>query len=119
MSRLPLHVLPTFCTVARLANLRAAADELHLTHSAVSQQIKLLEDTLGVTLFERRGRSIEPNEQAILLQHFVQAAFDELDVGGFRDCFGVEIALYGGNQRFDKGECREALDGYHVAGATA
>ncbi|HET6598403.1 MAG TPA: LysR family transcriptional regulator, partial [Burkholderiaceae bacterium] len=39
MSRLPLNTLPAFRTVARLANLRAAADELHLTHSALSQQI--------------------------------------------------------------------------------
>ena len=45
--RLPLHTLPTFRAVARLANLRAAAEELHLTHSAVSQQIRLLEEQLG------------------------------------------------------------------------
>ena len=45
--RLPLQTLPAFRAVARLANLRAAAEELHLTHSAVSQQIKLLEAQLG------------------------------------------------------------------------
>jgi LysR family glycine cleavage system transcriptional activator len=45
MARLPLHTLPAFRAVARLQNLRAAADELHLTHSAISQQIKQLEDT--------------------------------------------------------------------------
>lgn len=43
--------------------------------------IKLLEDTLGVELFERKGRAIEPNEQAILLAHYVQSAFDELTEG--------------------------------------
>ena len=36
MSRLPLNTLPAFRTVARLQNLRAAAESLHLTHSAVS-----------------------------------------------------------------------------------
>lgn len=36
----------------------AAADELHVTHSAVSQQIKGLETALGVRLFGRSGRSI-------------------------------------------------------------
>ena len=36
MARPPLHTLATFRVIARTANLRAAADELHLTHSAVS-----------------------------------------------------------------------------------
>lgn len=44
MPRLPLHVLPAFRIVARLANLRAAALELHLTHSAVSQQIEVAQE---------------------------------------------------------------------------
>ena len=66
--RLPLQTLPTFLTVARLANLRAAADELHLTHSAISQQIRLLEEQLGFQLFDRRGRRIVLNAagQALL-----------------------------------------------------
>ena len=46
MARLPLHTLPAFRTVAELQNLRAAADVLHLTHSAVSQQIRGLEEQL-------------------------------------------------------------------------
>src|SRR5690606_33905501 len=40
-----------------------------------------LEETLGVELFERKGRTIEPNEQAILLSHFVQAGFSEFEEG--------------------------------------
>ena len=77
----PLNALRVFHVVVRHRSFRSAAEELTVSPQAVSQQIKLLEDTLGVTLFERRGRSIEPNEQAILLQHFVQAAFDELSEG--------------------------------------
>ena len=42
---------------ARVQNLRAAAEALHLTHSAVSQQIRGLEEQLGFELFERRGRA--------------------------------------------------------------
>ena len=38
--RLPLHALAAFRTVAELSNLRAAAEVLHLTHSAVSQQLR-------------------------------------------------------------------------------
>ena len=56
MSRLPLHTLPVFRSAARSQNLRATALEMHLTHSAVSQQIGVLEQQLGFALFERRGR---------------------------------------------------------------
>ncbi|MCR5868468.1 MAG: LysR substrate-binding domain-containing protein [Aquincola tertiaricarbonis] len=81
MSRLPLHVLPTFCTVARLANLRAAADELHLTHSAVSQQIKLLEEQLGFQVFDRRGRRIALNAAGRALLRSAGPALAMLDEG--------------------------------------
>ncbi len=77
----PLNALRVFHVVVRHRSFRSAADELTVSPQAVSQQIRLLEDALGVTLFERKGRAIEPNEQAILLQHFVQAAFGELAEG--------------------------------------
>ena len=54
MPRLPLNTLVAFRSVAELQNLRAAAEVLHLTHSAVSQQIRGLEEKLGFALFERR-----------------------------------------------------------------
>ncbi|WP_103257188.1 LysR substrate-binding domain-containing protein [Tabrizicola aquatica] len=77
----PLNALRVFHTVVRHRSFRSAADDLGVSPQAVSQQIKLLEDTLGTELFERRGRAIEPNENAILLAHFVQAGFDELEEG--------------------------------------
>jgi LysR family transcriptional regulator, glycine cleavage system transcriptional activator len=77
----PLNALRVFQVVVRHRSFRAAADELRVTPQAVSQQVKLLEDSLGVELFERRGRAVEPNESAILLAHFVQAGFDELTEG--------------------------------------
>lgn len=80
-SRLPLHTLPTFRTVARLVNLRAAAEELHLTHSAVSQQIKLLENQIGFELFDRRGRRIVLNGAGAALLAAVEPALDRLDDG--------------------------------------
>ena len=80
-SRLPLHVLPTFCAVARLANMRAAAEELHLTHSAVSQQIQLLEEQLGFAVFDRRGRRIALNAAGAALLQSVAPALDQLDDG--------------------------------------
>ncbi len=77
----PLNALRVFQTVVRHRSFRGAADELSVTPQAVSQQIKLLEDTLGLELFARKGRAIEPNEQAILLAHHIQAGFDEFAEG--------------------------------------
>lgn len=77
----PLNALRVFHAVARHRSLRQAADELLVTPQAVGQQIKLLEDTLQVMLFERKGRSIEPTEAAILLSHYVRAGFDEFAEG--------------------------------------
>ena len=81
MARLPLNTLSAFRTVAELQNLRAAADVLHLTHSAVSQQIRGLEDQIGFDLFERRGRRVLLNPAGQALLRSVQSALDELDDG--------------------------------------
>jgi LysR family glycine cleavage system transcriptional activator len=67
--------------VAELANLRAAAEALHLTHSAVSQQIRGLEDRLGFALFERRGRRVVLNPAGQALLRSVQGALALLDDG--------------------------------------
>lgn len=58
MHALPLDTLPTFAAVARQGSMRAAGEHLHLTHSAVSQQIRLLEQRLGFALFHRQGRRL-------------------------------------------------------------
>ena len=81
LARLPLQTLPAFRAVARLANLRGAAEELHLTHSAVSQQIKLLEQRVGFLLFERRGRRVVLNAAGAALLRAVEPALAQLDDG--------------------------------------
>lgn len=55
----PLKSLIAFETAARLGSFGAAADELNLTPSAISHQIRGLEDALGITLFHRVGRVVE------------------------------------------------------------
>lgn len=47
-----------FEAAARHQNFARAAEELHLTHGAISRQIRQLEDALGVALFERRNRAV-------------------------------------------------------------
>jgi LysR family glycine cleavage system transcriptional activator len=79
--RLPLNTLAAFRAVAELQNLRAAAEALHLTHSAVSQQIRGLEEQLGFVLFERRGRRVVLNAAGQALLRSVQGALSLLDDG--------------------------------------
>ncbi|APG86956.1 glycine cleavage system transcriptional activator GcvA (plasmid) [Sinorhizobium americanum CCGM7] len=54
----PLNTLQAFEAAARLNSLSRAGDELHVTHAAVSGQIKKLEEWAGRRLFERSGRGI-------------------------------------------------------------
>lgn len=79
MSRLPsLNALRTFECVARLGSLRAAADQLHVTTSAVSHQLKKLEDDLGVRLLERTPQSVVLTEAGALYFESLRPAFDQL-----------------------------------------
>ncbi|MDD9894143.1 MAG: LysR substrate-binding domain-containing protein [Gammaproteobacteria bacterium] len=58
----PLQLLPAFEAAARLLSFKAAADELCVTPSAVSQQIKTLENLLGKELFQRSARQVTLTE---------------------------------------------------------
>lgn len=69
----PLKTLRAFEAAARHANFTAAADELSITHSAVSQQIRLLEEFLGRPLFAREARGV------VLLPH-AREYFTEVQV---------------------------------------
>ena len=58
----PLNSLKSFESAARHLSFTKAADELFVTQAAVSHQIKLLEDFLGVELFKRKNRALELTE---------------------------------------------------------
>lgn len=58
MQRLPLHALLGFASAARSGNLTRAAESLHLTVSALSHQIRALEERLGQRLFVRGPRGV-------------------------------------------------------------
>ncbi len=62
----PLATLRAFDAAARHLNFRLAAEELNVTHGAVAQQVRALEASLGVTLFERepRGLALTPTGRA-------------------------------------------------------
>ncbi|MGF7433417.1 transcriptional regulator GcvA [Pasteurella bettyae] len=59
----PLNSLKAFESAARFLSFTKAADELFVTQAAVSHQIKLLEDFLGIKLFIRKNRALELTEQ--------------------------------------------------------
>jgi LysR family glycine cleavage system transcriptional activator len=74
----PLRSFRVLEAAARHQNYTRAADELHLTHSAVSHQIHALEATLGVRLFERAGRQMRATESGRQLAQDVRATLDGL-----------------------------------------
>ena len=70
----PLDLLRGFEAAARHLSFTRAADELHLTQSAVSRQIKALEEHLGAALFTRRHRALLLTEAGQLLYRAVADA---------------------------------------------
>ncbi len=67
MKRIPVGPLRAFDVAARNLNLSAAAEEMNVTHAAVSRQVKQLEERLGVKLFERLPRGLKLTVHGALL----------------------------------------------------
>ena len=81
----PLNALRAFEAVARFLSFTKAADELLVTQSAVSRQVKNLEDILGVPLFLRKAQ-LELTEEGKRLLPVLTDSFDRMDqiIGSFR-----------------------------------
>lgn len=79
IARLNLNYLRIFLVVYRTRSMTLAAKQLHLTQSGVSQQIKSLEETLGITLFDRINRKIIPTDEAELLYQECSRRLDDLE----------------------------------------
>lgn len=85
MRRLPpLNSLRAFEATARLSSVTAAAEELRVSHSAVSQQIRQLEEYFGQKLFTRPGRRVEPTPAALAYLEDIRAALDRISVSSER-----------------------------------
>ena len=74
-----LETLRVFEVACRHGSYSEAARELHVTHSAVSQRIRQLEEELGLTLFERQGNRMVPTSSGLRLQAGVKSAFSEMN----------------------------------------
>src|ERR1700757_2005280 len=76
-----LHALRSFEAAARHGNFSRAGTELHITHGAISHQMKALERELGVALFHRRSRGVELTEPGRELATVVRDALDRIARG--------------------------------------
>lgn len=74
----PLTALRVFEAAARHLSFKKAADELHVTPAAISHQITLLEDFLGVRLFERRHRALALTPAAAASLDALSAGFNSI-----------------------------------------
>src|SRR5258706_14793753 len=81
-----------FEAAARHLNFTRAAEEMNVTHGAVSQRIRRLEEHLGMPLFRRGGRRMVLTEEGRLLLERVGNAIDEI-------AQGVEAIRSGNNDR--------------------
>lgn len=72
MRNLDLTALRSFVTVAETGGVTKAAGQLHLTQSAVSMQLKRLEESMGLSLLDRSGRGIALTQQGELLLSYAK-----------------------------------------------
>ncbi|WP_248918651.1 LysR substrate-binding domain-containing protein [Pseudomonas entomophila] len=75
----PLNALRYFDIAAETESFVRAAEHLHVTHGAVSRQVRLLEESLGVELFDRRNRAIFLTRAGRELQATTRAIFEQLE----------------------------------------
>ena len=77
----PLETFRFFEAAARHLNFTRAAEEMHVTHGAVSQRIKHLEEHLGAPLFQRSGRRMLLTDEGHRLLERVRAAISAIAEG--------------------------------------
>lgn len=75
----PIRGLRSFCVAAKCLSFKHAAEQLFLTPSAVSHQIKQLEEQLNITLFQRSVRSIELTSEGKLFFQSIQPIIEQLE----------------------------------------
>jgi LysR family glycine cleavage system transcriptional activator len=77
--RLPnFSALRAFEAAARHQNFSRAAEELHLTHGAISHQVRALEEELGTPLFVRNGRHVKVTPDGLRFAHQLAKAFNDI-----------------------------------------
>ncbi|WP_395679692.1 LysR family transcriptional regulator [Inquilinus sp.] len=98
VSQMPLNALRAFEASARLGSFTRAGLELRVTQTAISHQVKGLEETLGVTLFERLPRGLALTDEGVALVPVLTDAFrrmsatlSQLEEGNFHEILTVGV----------------------------
>jgi len=101
-NELDLHHLKIFNTVAKYESYTRAATHLHLSQPALSMQVKKLEDTLDLKLFDKIGNKIVLNTNGQKLYHYTQQIFElitqaEHEFHSINGFIGGELFIGGSN----------------------
>lgn len=101
LERLSLNTLRAFEATARLRSFSAAADELSVTHGAVSRHVRMLEDTLGLPLLRRSAHGTEPTAEGQRLAEglsrgfqLIQASVEQLKPGPLTLSCSESVMMY-------------------------
>ena len=78
---LPLLALRAFVEVGRFGSVKAAANRMGVTPGAVSQQVKLLEERIGVTLFVRERHGVRLTREGASAHPMLLRAFEQIEAG--------------------------------------
>ena len=77
----PLHLLSIFESAARLESFKLASEELFITPSAVSHQVKALEEHIGFELFQRKSRGVQLNKAGEMYLQYIQQGLASFETG--------------------------------------
>ncbi len=92
-----LEYFKVFYYTAKLGSVTGAANELSLSQPAVSQSLKALEKSLGVTLFQRASRGVRLTGEGQILYSYVEKGYEEIERGveKVRQMLNLELGTSG------------------------
>jgi len=114
VSQLPLNALRAFEASARLSSFTRAGLELRVSQTAISHQVKALEDLLDLTLFERLPRGVALTDEGQALLPVLTDAFQRMSaaLSRFEDGNFQEVLMVGAVGTFATGWLLSRLDGF-------
>jgi LysR family transcriptional regulator of beta-lactamase len=114
---LPLNALRAFESSARHLSFTRAAQELNVTQAAVSQQVRMLEERLGATLFKRLPRGLAITDEGLALRPVLSDAFDRIEavLRQFEGGHFHEVLTVGAVGTFAVGWLMPRLKAFHDA----
>lgn len=117
MMNVDLELYKVFYVVAKNKHMTRASEELHISHPAISQSIKKLEDQLGGTLFLRSNKGMELTEEGKMFYEYVKGALElignaENEFTSFKDLSKGEIKV-GCSTTLTKLILMDTLENFH------